>query len=47
MRARLAGLIAAVAVALAIAPIHPSGTVLAGPPCPAGTNWDNSMQACR
>lgn len=29
---------------LPAAPPHP---VLAGPTCPAGTNWDDGIQACR
>jgi hypothetical protein len=47
MRARLAALVAAVAVVLAIAPMHPVGTTFADPVCPFGTNWDNSIHACR
>jgi len=46
MRARLAGLIAAVVVTLLFGPLH-LATADGGPVCPNGTNWDNSIHACR
>lgn len=46
MRARLAVLVAATAVILAIAPAHPVGAAFAAPVCPDGTNWDNSLNHC-
>jgi hypothetical protein len=45
MRARLAGLIAAVAVALTLSPVY--SATADGPVCPSGTNWDHSLQICR
>ena len=47
LRNCLVTLIAAVAVALGAAPVHAGSTVLADPVCPAGTNWDNGIHACR
>jgi hypothetical protein len=51
MRARLglglAALVAAIAVAVAGGPSHLAGASLAGGSCPNGTNWDNSISACR
>ncbi len=46
MRARLVALVAALAVLLAI-PTTGTGSTLADPYCPFGTNWDNSIQACK
>ena len=45
MRARLANLLAAVAVALIISPVY--SATADGPVCPNGTNWDSSVQICR
>jgi hypothetical protein len=48
MRARLACLVGAIAVVLAVVPIHFGGVVLADSPlCPSGTNWDNSSHTCK
>jgi hypothetical protein len=51
MRARLGlglvALVAAIAVAVAGGPSHLAGAPLAGGSCPNGTNWDNSINACR
>jgi len=46
MRARLAGLIATVAILLVFGPAHVTGVVLADPVCPSGTNWNNALHAC-
>jgi hypothetical protein len=56
MRARLAGLMVTLAVALVAAPHSTgalalgsvrSGNALTAPVCPAGTNWDNTLHVCR
>jgi hypothetical protein len=49
---RLAGLAAAIAVALSVGPVHhaidraPHAAAMADPVCPAGTNWDNILNTC-
>jgi hypothetical protein len=55
---RLAGLVAAVAIALSAGPVHTTGgaaspvgarlaSVIINDVCPAGTNWDNTVHLCR
>ena len=44
---RAALLVAAAAAVLSATPVHPSGATLADPVCPFGTNWDNTIHACR
>jgi len=51
-RLALAPLALAAAAAIAAGPAHPGGTAahhtqpLAGPICPAGSNWDNVLHRC-
>lgn len=47
LRRRLAALIATAAIALIAVPAHAASSSLADPMCPFGTNWDNSIQACK
>lgn len=47
LRRRLAALIASAAIALVVAPTHAVATSMADPLCPFGTNWDNSIHACK
>lgn len=44
---RAALLVAAAAALLSATPMHPAGATLADPVCPNGTNWDNTIHACR
>jgi hypothetical protein len=52
-RYRLAGLVSAIAVALAVGPAYltnglmsHSGAKAVAQDCPAGTHWDDILQAC-
>jgi len=47
LRRRLAGLLASAAIALVIVPAAAAGSTLADSMCPFGTNWDNTVHACK